>query len=80
MANVRYWLGEDARVNIRIFDLAGNLVREVGNLPGSSGVFSSPWVWDCTREASGVYFVRIEAIAAASGERKTVMCKMSIVH
>jgi hypothetical protein len=79
-ANVRYWLGEDARVNIRIFDLAGNLVQEAGNIRGIGGVFNQPWIWECAGAASGVYFVRIEAVADGGGERKTIMCKMSIVH
>ena len=79
-AIVRIWLGEPARVNIRIFDLAGNLVHEAGNIEGVGGVFNQPWMWDCTGAASGVYFVRIEAVATSGGDRKAVMCKMSVVH
>lgn len=79
-AIVRFWLGEPARVNIRIFDLAGNLVQEARDIEGVGGVFNQPWIWNCAEAASGVYFVRIEAVAITGGDSKAVMCKMSVVH
>jgi len=46
-------------VRIKIFDLAGDLVKE---LPGSSQPFTDNEVrWDLTGVQSGVYLARIEA-------------------
>ncbi len=77
-AIVRFWLGDDASVRIRIYDIAGNLVTEVEE-NGQGGVYNE-WTWDCRGAASGVYFAHIEANALASGETATALCKMAVVQ
>ncbi|GAB4318720.1 MAG: hypothetical protein Kow0074_08080 [Candidatus Zixiibacteriota bacterium] len=77
-AVVRYWLGDDASVRIRIYDVAGNLVAET-HTSGQGGLFNE-WTWDCSGAASGVYFAHIQANALTSGETATVLCKMAVVQ
>jgi hypothetical protein len=72
---LRYFVKEAAAVNIRIFDLAGDLVTElsgqaVGGLDNEIG-------WDVTGVQSGVYFARIEAVGA-SGSGSAVI-KVAVV-
>lgn len=77
-AVVRYWLGEDADVRIRIFDLTGNLIIESPG-PGQGGLYNE-WTWDCASAASGVYFAHIEVHGKGNGRRETVLCKMAVVQ
>ena len=57
--HIRYYVGEDARVNIRIFDMAGDLVASFG-APGSGGL-DNEVEWDVSGIQSGIYFARVEA-------------------
>jgi len=77
-AVVRYWLGDDADVRIRIFDIAGNLVTEADG-PGKGGLYNE-WTWDCSNAASGVYFAHVEANQLVGGRKETVLCKMAVVQ
>ena len=77
-AVVRYWLGDDADVHIRIFDVAGNLVTEADG-PGKGGLYNE-WTWDCSTVASGVYFAHVEANQISGGRTETVLCKMAVVQ
>lgn len=77
-AVVRYWLGDDADVRIRIFDIAGNLVTEADG-PGKGGLYNE-WTWDCSNAASGVYFAHVEANEINGGRKETVLCKMAVVQ
>jgi hypothetical protein len=77
-AVIRYWLGDDAHVRIRIYDIAGNLVAEATG-PGDGGLYNE-WTWNCRGAASGVYFAHIEANALSSGASATVLCKMAVVQ
>lgn len=72
---IRYFLKEDAEVNIRIYDLSGMLVDE---FPGD-GVGGEPnqELWDCSKFASGVYLCRVEA--KSGKENQVVFFKMAIV-
>ncbi len=72
---IRYYLKEDADVNIRVYDLSGMLVDE---FPGpGTGQTHNEQVWDCSRFASGVYLCRVEAKSAT--ENQVVFFKMAIV-
>jgi hypothetical protein len=60
LTHIRYYVPSDATVNIRIFDLAGNLVRTFDGL-GAKGGLDNEVDWDVSGIQSGVYFARIEA-------------------
>ncbi|HUU45968.1 MAG TPA: hypothetical protein VM118_09560 [Acidobacteriota bacterium] len=77
-ARVRYWVGQDADVSIRIYDFAGDKVAEWHG-SGSAGVYNE-WIWPCDGAASGVYFARLELTPRDGGATETVFCKMSVVQ
>jgi len=74
-AIIRYFLGEDAEVDIRIYDLAGDLVEEL-HQNGVSGE-NNEKEWDCSKVASGIYLCRVEA--KASNKKEVVFCKIAVV-
>jgi hypothetical protein len=71
----RYYVDRAADINIKIFDMSGELVDE---LTGSTvGEVDDEIVWDCSGFASGVYFARFEA---DSGDvNKNVMIKVALL-
>jgi len=74
-ATIRYFLGKDAEVNVRIYDLAGDLVEEFDH--SGVGGESNESEWDCSRVASGIYLCRVEA--QASGQKEVAFCKIAVV-
>jgi hypothetical protein len=72
---IRYYVRDNARVKIKIFDLAGDLVAEFAG-PGVGGL-DNEVSWDVSGIQSGVYFAHIEANGdAGSG---TAMVKIAVV-
>ncbi|GAB4374182.1 MAG: hypothetical protein Kow0042_18580 [Calditrichia bacterium] len=72
---IRYYLSEPASVEVKIFDLAGDLVKTI-RAPGE-GQTDNEVRWDLTDVQSGVYLGRIEA---TSGNRKEVrIIKIAVV-
>jgi M6 family metalloprotease-like protein len=72
---IRYSLGQEAEVTIRIYDLSGDLVDE---FPGTGHAHTdNETVWDLTGIASGVYLCRVEA--RSSGSTQTAFCKIAVV-
>jgi hypothetical protein len=72
---IRYTLGQEAEVHIRIYDLAGDLVDE---LTGTGYAHTENEVdWDLSHVASGVYLCRVEA--RGSGGTQTTFCKIAVV-
>ncbi len=72
---IRYWLSEPAKVTIRIYDLAGDLVAE---FPGpGQGRKDNEVRWDLTDVQSGVYFARIQA--TSSRKEMVRMIKIAVV-
>jgi hypothetical protein len=72
---IRYYLGGPAQVELRVYDLAGNVVTKA-EATGTGG-FNNEWVWDASGVAPGVYFCRV---AATSGGQETVeFCKVAII-
>jgi hypothetical protein len=71
----RYYVGENAAVNIRIFDLAGDQVTEL-HAQGTGGM-DNEVAWDISGIQSGVYFARIEATGA--GKSGVTMVKVAVV-
>jgi len=72
---IRYFLKEDAEVNIRIYDLSGMLVDD---FPGPGvGHTHNERLWDSSKFASGVYLCRVEA--KSENKNQVVFFKMAIV-
>jgi len=72
---IRYTLGQEAEVEIRIYDLAGDLVDE---LDGTGYAHTENEVeWDLAGVASGVYLCRVEA--SGGGSTQTIFCKIAVV-
>jgi len=72
---IRYYLKENAEVNIKIYDLSGMLVDE---FPGpGEGRTDNEHLWDCSEFASGVYLCRVEA--KSPSENSVVFFKIAVV-
>lgn len=68
---IRYRLATDAQVSLRVYDLAG---REVANLyEGQMNAGMHEVTWNASQQASGVYFVRMQAGSAISMRRIVLM-------
>ncbi len=72
---IRYRLEKPASVNIRIFDMAGNSIKDMAG-PGL-GKTENEAVWNLSGVPSGLYFCRVTA-AGDTGE-KTVIFKIAVV-
>jgi hypothetical protein len=72
---LRYFVKDNATVQIKIFDLAGDLVTEF-SAPGIGGV-DNEVAWDVRDVQSGVYFARIEASTA--GQNGVAIVKVAVV-
>ena len=72
---IRYFLKQDAKVNIRIYDLSGMLVDEFTG-PGE-GRTHNERAWDCAKFASGVYLCRVEA--KSENDNQVVIFKVALV-
>lgn len=72
---IRYFLKQDAKVNIRIYDLSGMLVDEFAG-PGE-GRTNNERTWDCAKYASGVYLCRVEA--KSQNDKQVVIFKVALV-
>jgi WD40 repeat protein len=72
---IRYYLKEDAEVDIRIYDLSGMLVDQFAG-PGT-GLTHNERLWDCSKFASGIYLCRVGA--QAEKDNQVVFFKMAIV-
>ncbi len=74
--NIRYYVAEDSKINIKIFDLAGDFVAELNN--EAQGGMDNETVWNVGNIQSGVYFARIEA-NSTSGKTEQAVIKIAIV-
>lgn len=72
---IRYFLNRDASVDIKIYDLAGDLVAETSQTGRSNT--ENEYKWDCSKYASGVYLCRVEANSAEG--KKVAFCKIALV-
>ena len=73
---IRYYVNEDSKINIKIFDLAGDFVAELNN--DAKGGFDNETIWNVKDIQSGVYLARIEAIGS-SGKTESVIIKIAVV-
>ncbi len=74
--NIRYYVSEDSRINIKIFDLAGDFVAELND--DAQGGMDNETVWNVGEIQSGVYLARIEA-SSTSGNTEQAIIKIAVV-
>ena len=72
---IRYYLGQTADVSIRIYDMAGELVKDL-NVKGIPGTHNE-YELDLTNIQSGVYLARVEA--TGSNDNNVAFFKMAVV-
>ncbi len=73
---IRYYVNEDSKINIKVFDLAGDFVAELND--DAQGGMDNETVWNVENIQSGVYLTRIEA-AGVSGKTESVVIKIAVV-
>jgi hypothetical protein len=74
--NIRYYVAEDSKINIKIFDLAGDFVAELND--EAQGGMDNETIWNVGNIQSGVYFARIEA-NSTTGKTEQAVIKIAIV-
>jgi M6 family metalloprotease-like protein len=72
---IRCFLSKDALVNIKIYDLSGDLVAEINGIGYPNE--DNEYPWDCSKYASGVYLCRVEA--KSSEGKKVAFCKIALI-
>jgi hypothetical protein len=72
---IRYFLSRDASVDIKIYDLSGDLIAETNQMGRSNT--ENEYKWDCSKYASGVYLCRVEA--KSSEGKKVAFCKIALI-
>jgi hypothetical protein len=73
--HIRYYVSENAVVNIKIFDLAGSKITELtGN--GIAGMDNEA-IWNVSNIQSGVYLARVEA--KSSSQSSVAIIKIAVV-
>ena len=75
MTHIRYYLGMQAAVTIKIYNMAGELVQQLSG-PGVANL-DNEVQWDVSKVQSGVYFAQIKA--NATGAEKSVVVKIAVV-
>ncbi|RPI70051.1 MAG: T9SS C-terminal target domain-containing protein, partial [Ignavibacteriales bacterium] len=73
---IRYYVSEDAKVNIKIFDLAGGLVDEIND--NAAGGFDNETAWNINDIQSGVYLARVEA-TGTNGNSEFKIIKIAVI-
>ena len=73
---IRYYVSENSKVSIKIFDLAGDYVAELN--ADATGGMDNETTWNVGNIQSGVYFARIEAVGE-SGKTEQNIIKIAIV-
>ncbi|HZW39746.1 MAG TPA: T9SS type A sorting domain-containing protein [Ignavibacteriaceae bacterium] len=67
---IRYYVGTDANINIKIYDLAGDLIAELNS--SANGGMDNETKWDVSNVASGVYIAKVEASSGGNVEHTTI--------
>ena len=73
---IRYYVSENSKINIKIFDLAGDFVAELNN--EAQGGYESETLWKVNNIQSGIYLARIEAVGS-SGKTESNIIKIAVV-
>jgi hypothetical protein len=74
-ATVRFFSNYDCQVELKFFDLAGNLID--AHQTSGYAFTDNEFDWNCAGLASGVYLCRIEA--KSGGRSQTQFCKIAVV-
>ena len=74
--NIRYYVSEDSKINIKIFDLAGDFVDEMND--DAQGGMDNETVWNVSSIQSGVYLARIEA-TSSNNQSEFAIVKIAVV-
>jgi hypothetical protein len=74
--NIRYYVSEDSKINIKIFDLAGDFITELNDF--ARGGFDKETTWNVKDIQSGVYLARIEA-TGSSGKVENNIIKIAVI-
>jgi hypothetical protein len=73
---IRYYVGEDSQISIKIFDLAGDFITQLKDF--ALGGFDKETIWNVKDIQSGVYLARIEAVSI-SGRTENNIIKIAII-
>ncbi len=76
LTHIRYFVSSDATVTIRVFDLAGNLVKAFEELNAQGGL-DNEVDWDVSGVESGIYFAQVEA--SGSGGSGHAVIRIAVV-
>jgi hypothetical protein len=74
--NIRYYVSEDSKINIKIFDIAGSFVDELNDF--APGGLDHETVWNVSKIQSGIYLARIQA-TSSSGKTEFKIIKIAVV-
>ena len=74
--NIRYYVSEDSKIEIKIFDLAGDLVADIST--DAAGGMDNETKWNVTDIQSGVYFARVQA-TGVSGKSQYKLIKIAVI-
>ena len=73
---IRYFVSQDSKINIKIFDIAGDFVAEFNT--EAIGGLDNETIWNVGNIQSGVYFAKIEA-TGNNGQTENVVIKIAVV-
>lgn len=73
---IHYYVARDSKINIKIFDIAGDFVAELNDI--AQGGLEKETVWNVSNIQSGVYLARIEA-QSNNGKTETNIIKIAVV-
>lgn len=76
--NIRFYVAEDSKVTVKIFDLAGGLAGEL-SLADAKGGMDNEIEWNVSDIQSGVYLARIEA-EGISGKKGHSIIKIAVIR
>lgn len=74
---IRYFVTEDSEINIRIVNLAGDIVKKV--VTSATANIENEILVDVSNLGTGVYYGSIEAKSKTSGKKSTNIIKIAIV-
>lgn len=74
--NISYYVSEDSKVTIRIFDLSGSSVATIYD--NAKGGFENETKWDVSNIQSGIYYANI-LVESISGKSATKNIKIAVI-
>ena len=76
VTNIRYFVAEDSKAEVTIFDLAGDLVAKLSG--NGIGGFDNEIIWNVNNIQSGVYFAHLE-VTSNSGKTESKIIKIAVI-